>query len=66
MIEHTEVAGMSGKVLKETRGPSVRAVAITGRTSSLDGLRRAVVVVTAFGLLMALWVMLWIPLAPAP
>jgi len=66
MIEHTEVVGMSRKVPKETRDPSVREVASTGRTSGLDGLRRTVIVVMAFGLLMALWVMLWIPLAPAP
>lgn len=62
MIEHTEVVGMSRKVLKEeTRDPSVREVASTGRTSGLDGLRRAIIVVMAFGLLMALWVVLWIP-----
>ena len=66
MIEHTEVVGMSGKVLKDTRGPGVREVAITGRASGLDELRRAVVFAVAFGLLMALWVMLWIPSAPVP
>jgi hypothetical protein len=58
--------GMVGKELKGTRGPSARETAIPGPRSGLDGLRRAGVAVVAFGLLMALWVMLWIPSAPAP
>lgn len=58
--------GMPGKELKGTRGASAREMAITGRRSGLDGLRRAGVAAVAFGLLMALWVMLWIPSAPAP
>jgi hypothetical protein len=66
MMEHTEVVEMRGKVLKETRSPSIREVAITGRVNGLNGLARAVAVVTAFGLLMALWVSLWIPSAPVP
>ncbi len=57
---------MVGTELKGTGGPRVGEMAITGRTSSLNGLRRAVVAAESFGLLMALWVMLWIPSAPAP
>jgi len=57
---------MPGQELKGTTGPRDGERAISGRTSALDGLSRAVVAAVAFGLLMALWVMLWIPLAPAP
>ena len=66
MRRYTEVVGMPGKELRETRGLGVREMAITGHTSGLEGLRRAVVAAVAFGLLMALWVMLWIPSAPSP
>jgi hypothetical protein len=58
--------GMVGQELKGTRGPNPRETAIPGPLSGLDGLRRAGVAVVAFGLLMALWVMLWIPTAPVP
>jgi hypothetical protein len=57
--------GMPGKELKGTRGPTARPMAIWSR-GGLDKLRRAGVAPVAFGLLMALWVILWIPSAPAP
>jgi len=49
--------------LKGTRGPSVGKMNITARRSGLGGLPRAVLAAVAFGLLMALWVMLWVPSA---
>jgi len=57
---------MVGQELTGTRGRSARDVAVTRRASALEELRRAVAVGMVFGLLMALWVMLWIPSAPAP
>jgi hypothetical protein len=57
---------MVAQELTGTRGRSARDVAVTRRASALEELRRAVAVGMVFGLLMALWVMLWIPSAPAP
>jgi hypothetical protein len=66
MMEHTRVVGTLGKVPKETRGPNAGEMPSAGHASGLRELQRAVVAVVAFGLLMALWVMLWIPSGPVP
>jgi hypothetical protein len=60
------VMGMCGQELTGTGSPDGGQMVITDRHTGLDGLCRAVVAAVAFGLLMALWVVLWIPSAPVP
>jgi hypothetical protein len=57
---------MMGMELKGARAPSVGEMTNTEGRGGVDGLPRAIVAAVAFGLLMALWVILWIPSAPVP
>lgn len=57
---------MLGEELMGARGDAAEGAARTRWTSRGDMLAKATVLLVAFGLLMALWTILWVPSAPVP
>lgn len=55
-----------GEELRRTSGTTTREVAIIRRTARRETLARAAVAVVAFGLVMALWAILWVTSGPVP
>jgi hypothetical protein len=55
-----------GRGSERATGPGAWGLVETGSRTGLDGLLSAGAAAAAFGLLMALWVALWIPSAPVP